>query len=137
MSQKCLVRIEKDSRGRGILRHSVFGLNVFVANTMQGDSHLLALQDKPVLRFLGTLVQSYETVCLLGSPALDNWLNDKQREGKRIRIEDLLGDEMSYVSDVAPQIRQFRPRLQPESGPEDGHEADRGCTRYAHAVRRR
>ncbi len=95
MSQDRLVKIERDSVNNGLLRYRVFGLNVFVANTAQGDSRLLALQDKPGLKFLGALAQRYETVCLLGSPAPDNWRNQMQREGRPARIEDLLGKETS------------------------------------------
>lgn len=97
MVQNRLVRIEKVNGNNVLFRYHVLGLTIFVANTTQGDINLLALQDKPVLKFLGALTLPYDTICLLGSPAPDNWRNQKQREGKTVRIQDLLGKETNYV----------------------------------------
>lgn len=96
MEQSLLVRIDKDSKQGGVFRYRVFGLNIFAANTTQSEPALLGLQSDPVLKFLVSLTRGHEVICLLGSPAPDNWRNQKQREGENVYIEDLLGKETSY-----------------------------------------
>ena len=95
MEQNRLVNIEENNE-QGLLRYRILGLNVFVANTTLGDLDLLALQDKPILKFLSALTMPYDTICLLGSPAPDNWRNQEQREGNTVHVQDLLGKETNF-----------------------------------------
>src|SRR5438445_223771 len=44
----------------------------------------------------GSLSSLYETICLLGSPAPNNWINQMRREGETVTIEGFLGRETSY-----------------------------------------
>ncbi|MGH7274249.1 MAG: hypothetical protein ACREIQ_07330 [Nitrospiria bacterium] len=93
MREGNLTRIKKESKGKGIVRYRIFGLNLLAANTTHGDPNLLALQSDPILKFLGTLIQCYQTMCLLGSPAPDNWMNEMRAQGKAVTIDDFLGKE--------------------------------------------
>lgn len=96
MNRTDLARINTVIRNEGVACYRIHGLNLFAANTMQGNSKLITLQMIPALTFLGALAKQYETVCLLGSPAPDNWRNQMQRERKSGRLEDLLGKEKQF-----------------------------------------
>src|SRR5438309_5607170 len=91
-----LIRIEKEVKEKGVSCYRILGLNIFSANTSQHDPALLQMQDVPVSKFLGSLSSLYETICLLGSPAPNNWINQMRREGETVTIEGFLGRETRY-----------------------------------------
>ncbi|MBI2267029.1 MAG: hypothetical protein HYU64_18015 [Armatimonadetes bacterium] len=95
MRQPDLIKVERANKWEDISRYQVFGLNIFVANT-RVLSPLKEMQSLPFLKFISSLSSVYETICLLGSPALGNWINEMRWRGREVTIVDLLGEETSY-----------------------------------------
>jgi energy-converting hydrogenase Eha subunit C len=84
-----MVKIEKTEKANGVWCYRILGLNVFAVNKVEVEEYL-------DLKFIADLTQPYKTICLIGAPAPANWKNEMKRQGKTVRIEDLLGAGSGY-----------------------------------------
>lgn len=97
MTTPDLVRIEMESKN-SIICYRILGLNIFVSNTHREGRDLIKeeMGELPYLKFISCLASAYSTVCLIGSPAPENWMNDMKGEGKTVSMNDFLENDTPY-----------------------------------------
>lgn len=91
MSADHPIRIDKKIKPTGVVCFQIFGLNLFAVNKFDEGSDL-------EVKFIASLIAPYETICLIGSPAPENWMNDMRRQGKVVSMQDFWGKETLYRS---------------------------------------
>ncbi len=98
-----VVRITNESLKWNVISYNIYGLNIFDCFRFPELRDLCLL---PYLKFLMQLMEPYETICLVGSPALQEWFDDLHyKQHLKIAIdttipvvpEQLIGEGIHYT----------------------------------------
>ena len=88
-----IIKIEQKIGDEKLFIYRVYGLNIFSSN-YQIPKEFVDIESVPMAEFLEGLVQEKYIYCLIGYPALDNWMND---EFEQINIDISIFDFLKMI----------------------------------------
>ncbi len=92
----CLVRFKKKEIINNVNSFIVSGLNIFTAN-QTCPNEFGKDTDLPFLKFFNCMMEPYETIALIGAPAMRNWIHYvKCRRDETVSPETVLGKDIFY-----------------------------------------
>jgi len=75
-----IVRLEKRTSQVGIIRYTIYGMNIFVENNRQSAEPIQQYCDTPFDLVYERLFMSHHLICIIGYPAIQNYTTDIARD---------------------------------------------------------